>query len=188
MQPSFVEWLVKMIPNWVNSYSLVDRELTLEVSPENIEKTILFLRDTTGIQAKVLVDIAAVDYPDRKDRFEVVYILLSIQQNCRLRVKTRINELTPMATLTSLFPAANWFEREVWDMFGIYFANHPDLRRILTDYGFDGHPLRKDFPLSGFIEFRYNDAKKRVVFEPLQLSQELRYYDYTTPWELLKKG
>jgi NADH/F420H2 dehydrogenase subunit C len=187
MRSSFIQSLVGMIPSWVQSYTLVDSELTLEIAAKDLKKTAIFLRDNTGIQAKVLIDITAVDYPERASRFEVVYIFLSIHQNCRLRLKTKIDELTPIESLTDIFPAANWFEREAWDMFGIFFANHPDLRRILTDYGFDGHPLRKDFPLSGFLEFRYNDAKKRVIFEPLQLSQELRFFDFTTPWELLKK-
>jgi NADH:ubiquinone oxidoreductase subunit C len=109
-------------------------------------------------------------------------------RNCRLRVKTELDALSAVDSIVKIFPAADWFERETWDMFGIFFSNHPDLRRILTDYGFDGHPLRKDFPLSGFLEYRYNDAKKRVISEPLQLTQELRFFDFTTPWEILKKA
>nr|YP_009310468.1 NADH dehydrogenase subunit 9 [Pyramimonas parkeae]AOT98944.1 NADH dehydrogenase subunit 9 [Pyramimonas parkeae] len=184
---AFINSLILMLPSWVLNYSICNDELSIEVSPDNLKKISLFLRDHSGIQAKVLVDITAVDYPKRLERFEVVYIFLSIQQNCRLRVKTSVDLLTPIDSLVGIFPAANWFERETWDMFGIFFAHHPDLRRILTDYGFDGHPLRKDFPLSGFIEYRYHDAKKRVVSEPLQLTQELRFFDFTTPWEILKK-
>jgi NADH/F420H2 dehydrogenase subunit C len=188
MRSNFVQSLVSMLPGWIIRYTLLDSELTLEVAPENLPKIALFLRDHTGIQTKVLIDVTAVDYPERATRFEVVYIFLSIQQNSRLRVKTQLDSLTPVDSIVDIFPAANWFERETWDMFGIFFAHHPDLRRILTDYGFDGHPLRKDFPLSGFLEYRYNDAKKRVIFEPLQLTQELRFFDFTTPWEILKKG
>ena len=177
-----------MLPSWVIRYTFLDSELTLEVAPENLPKIAFFLRDHTGIQTKVLIDVTAVDYPGRVKRFEVIYIFLSIQQNCRLRVKTELDALSPVDSIVKIFPAADWFERETWDMFGIFFSNHPDLRRILTDYGFDGHPLRKDFPLSGFLEYRYNDAKKRVISEPLQLTQELRFFDFTTPWEILKKA
>jgi NADH dehydrogenase (ubiquinone) Fe-S protein 3 len=135
----------------------------------------------------MLIDVTAVDYPSRAHRFELVYQLLSIQYNARIRVKTTIDELTAVESVTPLFSAANWFERETWDMFGICFLHHPDLRRILTDYGFEGHPLRKDFPVSGYIEFRYDDSKKRVISEPLELSQEFRYFDFASPWELIEK-
>lgn len=187
MNSSFVQSLVGMLPNWIIRYSFLDSELTLKVAPDNLSKIVLFLKDHTGTQTKVLIDVTAVDYPGRERRFEVVYIFLSIQQNFRLRVKTEVDGLSPVDSIVNIFPAADWFERETWDMFGIFFSNHPDLRRILTDYGFDGHPLRKDFPLSGFLEYRYNDAKKRVICEPLQLTQELRFFDFTTPWEILKK-
>lgn len=154
MRSNFVQSLVSMLPGWITHYTLLDSELTLEVAPENLPKIAFFLRDHTGVQTKVLIDVTAVDYPERATRFEVVYIFLSIQQNSRLRVKTQLDSLTPVDSIVDIFPAANWFERETWDMFGIFFAHHPDLRRILTDYGFDGHPLRKDFPLSGFLEYR----------------------------------
>ena len=135
----------------------------------------------------MLIDITAVDYPLRSSRFEVVYQLLSIHYNARIRVKTNVDELTPIESVSSLFPSANWFERETWDMFGICFLNHPDLRRIFTDYGFEGHPLRKDFPVSGYVEFRYDDSKKRVISEPVELAQEFRYFDFASPWELIEK-
>jgi NADH:ubiquinone oxidoreductase subunit C len=130
-----------------------------------------------------------VDYPTQEKRFELVYLLLSLSNRevSRILVKTAIDPLTSVASVVDLWPSANWFERETWDMFGIFFENHLDLRRILTDYGFDGYPLRKDFPLSGFFEVRYHDAKKRVIYEPLQLSQEFRYFDFTSPWEFLKE-
>lgn len=184
---SFLNSIVGMLPGWIISYRLTGKELSLEVAPEKLTRLIEFLRDHTGMQYKLLVDQTAVDYPREEKRFEVVYLFLSLQHNSRIRVKTKVDALTPVDSVVELFPAANWFERETWDMFGIFFADHPDLRRILTDYGFDGHPLRKDFPLSGFFEVTYNDSKKRVVLESLQLTQELRYFDFASPWEILKK-
>ena len=147
------------------------------------------MRDHESHQYRLLIDLTAVDYPTQEKRFELVYLLLSLSnpELSRILVKTTINPLTSVASVVDLWPSANWFERETWDMFGIFFENHMDLRRILTDYGFDGYPLRKDFPLSGFFEVRYHDAKKRVVYEPLQLSQEFRYFDFTSPWEFLKE-
>jgi len=131
--------------------------------------------------------LTAVDYPSRLKRFEVVYNLLSIQYNSRIRIKTLVDELSPLDSLVSIYSASNWFERETWDMFGIFFTQHPDLRRILTDYGFEGHPLRKDFPLSGFVEVRYDDTEKRVITEPIEMTQEFRYFDFSNPWEILEK-
>jgi len=127
--------------------------------------------------------MTAVDYPSRKDRFDVIYNLLSIRFNTRIRIKVIINEFQSLESITSIYSSANWYERETWDMFGIFFINHPDLRRILTDYGFEGYPLRKDFPLSGYIEVRYNEAKKRVVYEKLMLPQEFRLFTFETPWD-----
>lgn len=184
---SFLNSIIGMLPGWIISYRLTGKELSLEVAPEKLTRLVEFLRDHTGVQYKLLVDQTAVDYPREEKRFEVVYLFLSLQHNSRIRVKTKVDALTPVDSIVELFPAANWFERETWDMFGIFFADHPDLRRILTDYGFDGHPLRKDFPLSGFFEVTYNDSKKRVVLESLQLTQELRYFDFASPWEILKK-
>nr|ACO50724.1 NADH dehydrogenase subunit 9 [Micromonas pusilla CCMP1545] len=179
-----------LMPQWVDSVSICPRTQEAEcvVHPSALLFFMQVLHKTTTLQFKVLVDVTAVDYPSRAKRFDVVYHLLSVQYNTRLRVKTMVDELTPVHSLTSLYPSANWFEREVWDMFGICFLHHPDLRRILTDYGFQGHPLRKDFPLSGYVEFRYDDSKKRVVAEPVELSQEFRYFDFASPWELISKG
>ncbi len=128
------------------------------------------------------MDIAGVDYPTRENRFEVVYNLLSVRYNNRIRVKTYASEVNPVPSVSSLYPGANWFEREAWDMYGIFFTGHPDLRRILTDYGFEGYPLRKDFPLTGYVEVRYDDEKKRVVAEPLELAQQFRSFDNASPW------
>jgi len=188
--PSFVQTLPMLMPQWVDSVSICPRTQEAEcvVHPSALLSFMQVLHKTTTFQFKVLVDVTAVDYPSRAKRFDVVYHLLSVQYNTRLRVKTMVDELTPVHSLTSLYPSANWFEREVWDMFGICFLHHPDLRRILTDYGFQGHPLRKDFPLSGYVEFRYDDSKKRVVAEPVELSQEFRYFDFASPWELISKG
>jgi len=135
-------------------------------------------------QFKMCVDICGVDSPARPQRFSVVYNLLSIQYNSRIRIKTCIDEIHPMPSITQVYSTAGWFEREVWDMFGIFFTNHPDLRRILTDYGFSGHPLRKDFPLSGYSEVRYDDSTKRVITEPIELSQEFRYFNFASPFSL----
>ena len=128
-----------------------------------------------------------MDFPSKTQRFEIVYNLLSIQHNSRIRIKTLVDEITPVDSLVEIYNSANWWERETWDMFGIFFSNHPDLRRILTDYGFEGHPLRKDFPLSGFVEVRYDDSEKRVITEPIEMTQEFRYFDFSSPWELLEK-
>jgi NADH-quinone oxidoreductase subunit C len=131
----------------------------------------------------MLVDVCGVDYPSREERFEVVYNLLSLRQNHRVRVKVTTDEDTPVPSVAEVFSSANWFEREVWDLYGVFFADHPDLRRILTDYGFEGHPLRKDFPMTGHVEVRYDDEDKRVVYEPVRLPQEFRSFDFLSPWE-----
>ncbi len=131
----------------------------------------------------MVLDVTAVDYPQRDERFEVVYHLLSLKHNQRIRVKLAAGEETPVPSVTEVFNSANWLEREAWDMYGIYFSGHPDLRRLLTDYGFEGHPLRKDFPLTGYVEVRYDEDQKRVVYEPVKLSQEFRSFDFMSPWE-----
>ena len=146
-----------------------------------------FLRDTSTCQYKLVMDVCGVDYPSREKRFDVVYVLLSLHTNSRLRVVTQVDETTPIQSATSVYNAACWMEREVWDMFGVYFDGHPDLRRILTDYGFEGHPLRKDFPLSGYTEVRYDDTEKRVIYEKLEMTQEFRYFEFSNPWEQLSK-
>lgn len=158
-------------------------ELTLEIPAASIVRVLKFLRDDPACQFTTLIDIAGADYPARADRFEVVYHLLSMTQNQRVRVKLQAGEETLVPSAVSLFPAANWFEREAYDLYGVLFAGHPDLRRILTDYGFEGHPLRKDFPLTGFVEVRYDDELRRVVYEPVSLVQEFRSFDYMSPWE-----
>jgi NADH-quinone oxidoreductase subunit C len=158
-------------------------ELTLTAKPENVIALLTFLRDDVQCGFVNLIDICGVDYPQRADRFDVVYHLLSPRQNLRIRVKVATNEDKPVPSACSVFPGADWFEREAWDMYGIMFTDHPDLRRILTDYGFEGHPLRKDFPTTGFVEVRYDDNAKRVVYEPVELKQEFRNFDFLSPWE-----
>lgn len=158
-------------------------ELAITVAPADLISTLLFLRDDEGCLFKQLMDVCGVDYPSRIARFEVVYNLLSVKHNFRIRLKTHTDENTPIASATEAFPSAGWFEREVWDMYGVLFSGHPDLRRILTDYGFEGHPQRKDFPLTGFVELRYDETQKRVVYEPVKLSQAYRSFDFLSPWE-----
>ena len=158
-------------------------ELTLEVEAGDIIRVLTFLRDDAGCDFKVLIDICGVDWPARPRRFDVVYHLLSLTNNCRIRVKLETDEATPVPSSVGVYPASGWFEREVFDMYGVSFDGHPDLRRILTDYGFNGHPLRKDFPLTGFVELRYDDDLKKVIYQPVQLVQEYRDFDFMSPWE-----
>lgn len=158
-------------------------ELTLSVHRADILTVLAFLRDDEQCRFTQLMDLCAADYPSRPERFDVVYHLLSISQNKRVRIKVTTNEATAVPSAMHLFPAAGWFEREAWDMYGILFDGHTDLRRILTDYGFDGHPQRKDFPLTGFVELRYDEVAKRVVYEPVKLTQAFRSFDYLSPWE-----
>jgi NADH-quinone oxidoreductase subunit C len=158
-------------------------ELTVGADASPILDVLTFLRDDPGCEFKVLIDICGVDYPNRARRFDVVYHLLSLSKNCRIRVKVEADENNPVPSSVSVYPAANWFEREAFDMYGILFSGHPDLRRILTDYGFSGYPMRKDFPLTGYVEVRYDDEQKRVVYEPVRLVQEFRDFDFLSPWE-----
>lgn len=158
-------------------------ELTLQVDPARIVKVATFLRDDPTCLFACIVDVCGVDYPERAQRFDVVYHLLSLKQNLRIRLKVTTDEDAPVPSLCAVYPGANWFEREAYDMYGILFTGHPELRRLLTDYGFDGHPLRKDFPLTGFVEVRYDDAAKRVIYEPVRLTQEFRNFDFLSPWE-----
>lgn len=158
-------------------------EVTISVPRERIVEVLTALRDDAACQFEILIDICGVDYPARTERFDVVYHLLSARQNQRLRVKVTTDEDTPVPSAIPVFPAANWFEREAYDMYGILFSDHPDLRRLLTDYGFEGHPLRKDFPLTGYKEVRYDDEQKRVVYEPVKLTQDFRQFDFESPWE-----
>ncbi len=162
----------------------VDRdELIVTVDRDSIVKVLTFLRDDVNSQFKQLMDVCGADYPDREERFEVVYNLLSLTHNRRIRVKVRTDGRRPVPTVTGVFNSAGWFERETWDMYGVPFSDHPDLRRLLSDYGFQGHPLRKDFPLTGYVEVRYDDLQKRVVYEPVRLTQEFRDFDFLSPWE-----
>jgi NADH-quinone oxidoreductase subunit C len=158
-------------------------ELAVKVELPRIVPFIAFLRDDEECRFRLLVDICGVDYPNRPHRFDVVYHLLSIEKNSRIRVKVETNEEIAVPSVVSVHPAANWFEREAFDMYGILFSGHPDLRRILTDYGFTGYPLRKDFPLTGYVEVRWDDEQKRVIYEPVKLVQEWRDFDFLSPWE-----
>ena len=158
-------------------------ELTLDVARDKIVEVLTALRDDPKCLFEVPIDICGVDWPARKERFDVVYHLLSPRLNQRIRIKLTTDETTPVPSTVGVFPAANWFEREAYDMYGIFFSGHPDLRRLLTDYGFQGHPLRKDFPLTGYVEVRYDEEQKRVVYEPVELAQEFRSFDFESPWE-----
>ena len=170
-------------PNDVLSYEVVNGELTLQVAPTTLAGLVEFLKADSTCKFSSLIDITAVDYPTRTKRFDMVYHFLSMYQNHRIRLKCAIREDDTVPSITDVHLSAGWFEREVFDMFGILFTGHPDLRRILTDYGFRGHPLRKDFPTSGYTEVRYDDAEKRVVYEPVSLVQEYRQFDFMSPWE-----
>lgn len=173
-----------ILPKYVQQTQLThNNELEVLIHPDGIIPVLTFLRDHQNSEFRQLQDVTVVDIPKNVCRFELVYNLLSITYNSRIRVKTYTDELTPVDSATSVFNSANWAEREAWDMFGVVFSNHPDLRRILTDYGFEGHPFRKDFPLSGYVEVRYDDEVKRVVCEPLELTQEFRQFDLSSPWE-----
>ena len=167
----------------VLSGSIAYGELTIEVEPAHILKVLRFLREDAACRFVCFIDICGVDYPEREKRFDVVYHLLSPYNNHRIRVKARADEVVAVPSAISVFPAADWYERETFDLYGVLFEGHPDLRRILTDYGFSGHPLRKDFPLTGHVEVRYDDEQKRVVYEPVKLVQEFRKFDYLSPWE-----
>ena len=158
-------------------------QLFIDIDIENIISTILFLKTNEKCRFKQLIDITAVDYPEKEKRFKIVYLLLSHEKNLRIVINTHINEKVVVPSITKIFPSANWMEREVFDMYGISFKDHPDLRRILTDYGFEGYPLRKDFPLTGHTEVRYSEAKKKVISEPVKLDQEYRDFDFESPWE-----
>ena len=171
------------LPGAVRGQTLAFGELTLEIEPGEIVRVMKILRDDPKCQFKILVDICGVDWPQRAQRFDVVYHLLSLTNNFRLRVKLQVGEDTAVPSIVAVYPAANWFEREAFDMYGVSFSDHPDLRRILSDYGFSGHPLRKDFPLTGYVEVRYDDEQKRVVYQPVQLVQEYRDFDFMSPWE-----
>ncbi|TVQ53098.1 MAG: NADH-quinone oxidoreductase subunit C [Rhodobacteraceae bacterium] len=170
-------------PDAVFSAAVTRGELTVQCAPEGIVSLLTFLRDDPGCRFTTLVDICGVDWPEREKRFDVVYHLLSMQANQRVRVKVAVREDQIVPSVIGVFPAADWFERECFDMYGVMFSGHPDLRRLLTDYGFRGHPMRKDFPTTGYVEVRYDEAEKRVVYEPVNLVQEYRLFDFMSPWE-----
>jgi NADH-quinone oxidoreductase subunit C len=167
----------------VSGYSIVRHELTVAAQANDIVAVMRFLRTDARCQFWSFIDLTAVDWPGRERRFDVVYHLLSPKQNLRVRVKIETDEVTPVPSIIEVFPGADWFERETYDLYGVLFTGHPDMRRLLTDYGFEGHPLRKDFPLTGFVEVRYDDELKRVVYEPVRLTQEFRKFDFLSPWE-----
>ena len=167
----------------INKSEINFDQLFIDVDIENIISTILFLKTNEKCRFKQLIDITAVDYPEKEKRFKIVYLLLSHEKNLRIVINTHINEKIVVPSITKIFPSANWMEREVFDMYGVSFKDHPDLRRILTDYGFEGYPLRKDFPLTGHTEVRYSEAKKKVISEPVKLDQEYRDFDFESPWE-----
>jgi NADH-quinone oxidoreductase subunit C len=177
------ERLAAALPDAVEGHEIQHGELSVRIARDAVPDVLTHLRDDPQCRFTVLCDICGVDYPDRPMRFEVVYNLLSMSQNLRIRVKVKTDEESPVPSATGIFSAAGWWEREAWDLYGIYFSDHPDLRRILTDYGFDGHPLRKDFPLTGYVELRYDEDQKRVVYEPVKLKQEFRSFDFLSPWE-----
>jgi len=171
------------LPGAVTGVKLAFGELTLTIARDNWLETATFLHDDPDCLFVNFIDVTAADYPEREERFEVVAHLQSPKRNLRIRLKTPTDETTPVASLTSIWPGADWFERETYDLFGVVFSGHPDLRRIMTDYGFDGHPLRKDFPMTGFVEVRYDEEQKRVVYDPVRLTQEFRQFDFQSPWE-----
>jgi NADH-quinone oxidoreductase subunit C len=176
-------YIEAMRPDCVLEWDITHGELNVDVTPANITGFVEFLKSNSTCKFSSLVDITAVDYPGRSKRFDVVYHFLSMYQNHRIRLRVSVREDQMVPSITDVHPSANWFEREVFDMFGILFSGHPDLRRILTDYGFRGYPLRKDFPTTGYTEVRYDDAEKRVVYEPVSLVQEYRQFDFMSPWE-----
>ncbi|GBP55436.1 NADH dehydrogenase iron-sulfur protein 3, mitochondrial [Eumeta japonica] len=180
----FGKYVAECLPKYVQKVQVTaGNELEVLISPEGVVPVLQFLKDHHNAQFSNLSDIAGMDVPTRRNRFEIIYNILSLRYNSRIRVKTYTDELTPIDSVCDIYKAANWYEREIWDMYGVFFANHPDLRRILTDYGFEGHPFRKDFPLSGYVEVRYDDEQKRVVVEPLELAQEFRRFELSAPWE-----
>jgi NADH-quinone oxidoreductase subunit C len=180
---AMVRHINKIVDPVIVGSSVLSGEIELRIEPVDVPQVLAVLKADRQAAFNQMIDLTAVDYPERNARFEMVYLLLSMANNMRLRIVTSVTEGQTISSVTSIYMAANWAEREVWDMFGIFFSGHPDLRRLLTDYGFEGHPLRKDFPLTGHIEVRYDDAQRRVVNEPVHLVQEFRDFDFLSPWE-----
>ena len=186
---TYGQFLLSCLPKYIQQFSVWKDELTIYIPPSGVIPGISFLKYHTAAEFTMVADITAVDYPTRSQRFEIVYNLLSVRHNSRIRVKTYADEATPVPSITGLYDGASWYEREVYDLFGVFFVGHPDLRRIMTDYGFDGHPLRKDFPLTGNTEIRYDEEKKRIVVEPLELTQAFRNFEGgTAAWEQVGPG
>jgi NADH-quinone oxidoreductase subunit C len=177
------ETIASALAGAVSGHSVAHGELTLTANAADIVKVATFLRDDERCRFVCIIDVTAVDWPSRERRFDVVYHFLSPTKNARVRVKVETDEATPVPSLIDVFPGANWMERETYDLYGVLFSGHPDMRRILTDYGFQGHPLRKDFPLTGFVEVRWDDEQKRVVYDKVRLAQEFRNFDFLSPWE-----
>ena len=177
------EAIAAALPGAVTGHAIAFGELTIAAEAAQIVKVVTFLRDDPRCRFVNIIDVTALDWPAREKRFDVVYHFLSPYQNTRIRVKLQTDERTPIPSICGVFPGAEWFERETWDMYGVMFIDHPDMRRLLTDYGFEGHPLRKDFPLTGFVEVRWDDEQKRVLYEPVRLAQEFRNFDFLSPWE-----
>ncbi|HUK59519.1 MAG TPA: NADH-quinone oxidoreductase subunit C [Stellaceae bacterium] len=177
------DYVAAAFPGDATNPRIAHGELMLDVRREGIARVLAYLRDDPNCLFTILADLCGVDYPERPERFDIVYNLLSLRHNRRIRLKVTADEESPVPSAVGVYSAAGWFEREAWDLFGIYFSDHPDLRRILTDYGFEGHPLRKDFPLTGYVELRYDEDQKRVVYEPVKLKQEFRSFDFLSPWE-----
>lgn len=175
--------IASALPQAVLGIEQICDELIVTARAGSVVEVLMYLRDDTGCQFKVLIDLCGVDYPERERRFEVVYNLLSLRHNQRVRVKIQVGEGVPVPTVGGVYRSAGWYEREAWDLYGIPFADNPDLRRLLTDYGFEGHPMRKDFPLTGRVEVRYDETQKRVVYDPVKLTQEYRNFDFLSPWE-----
>jgi len=175
--------IVSALPGAAIDHKIAFNQLTVAVHAHKIVDVVRFLRDDPGCRFVSLIDVTAVDYPKREKRFDVVYHLLSPTLNARVRLRAEADETTQVPSIIEVFPGADWFERETYDLYGVIFIGHPDMRRLLTDYGFEGHPLRKDFPLTGFVEVRYDDQEKRVLYEPVRLNQEFRNFDFLSPWE-----
>lgn len=185
---NLLNFLLKTIPLFLIKLQVNIKEnlIIITTKHEHLLNLITFLKDNQLLQFKTLISITAVDYPKNKNRFEINYFLLSYKLNTRIIIKLNTSDILPVPSITSIFKGANWYEREVWDLFGVFFSNHPDLRRILTDYGFEGFPFRKDFPQTGFVEVRYDDQKKYVLYEPLEMTQEFRSFDFLSPWSNIK--
>ena len=177
----FSENLLKKLP-FIQYLTVNNLEICVKIPINKLLSSLIFFKNHTHTQYKLLSEICVIDFPTRSNRFDIIYTLLSLQFNSRIKIRITCHELQTIPSATSIFPCANWWEREIWDMFGIFYSNHPDLRRILSDYGFEGHPLRKDFPLSGFSEVRYCELKKRVIYEPVTMPQEFRSFDFENPW------